>query len=573
MYSITLLVTIAEASKSSNENVRNQVPEAIRESRTLVLCPPSLIDNWYDEFLMWTPKPRSNNVGELHKVTSSIGLPDRLYEIQEWSDNGGVLLLGYSTFRDLISNKTRKGTIGRPLSEEQHRKVLDQLLQRPNIVVADEAHALKARASEIAHATKRFRTESRIALTGSPLANNLEEYFAVIDWVAPKYLGDLTEFRSRYVEPITDGLFRDSSAQEKRKGLKMLEVLTRQLQPKVHRADISVLKGRLPGKTEFVIRVPLTDIQEQAYKIYVTHILAGTKSNEPAAQLFLVWFSILRLLCNHPKCFIDRLNENKKALKKNGAKRPEPKKVLRLQGEDLEAAAESLMEASVSELGLPEEMLVEQRKLFENLSQDINSIQLAHKMQLLMQVLDFSEEAGDKVLVFSHSIPTLDYIEQILRRSKRQFERLDGKTRMSARSDLTKEFNSGDSKICLVSTRAGGQGFNLFGANRVVIIDDNFNPMHEQQAIGRAYRLGQQKHVYVYRLTVGGTFEEAMQNQSLFKLQLATRVVDKKNPMRNALKGVRRYLFSPKNVEQQDITQFQDKDELVLDRILASQEK
>ena len=522
---------------------------------------------------MWTPKPQSNNVGEIHKVNSSITLPDRLYEIQEWSDNGGVLLIGYSTFRDLVSNKARKGTEERPLNDEQHRNVLKHLLERPNIVVADEAHAMKSQTTEITQATKRLRTRCRIALTGSPLANNLEEYFAIIDWISPRYLGDLTEFRKKYVEPIKEGLFRESSPYERRKGLKMLEVLKRQLQPKVHRADISVLKGRLKGKTEFVIRVPLTKVQKRAYEIFVEHMLASNKSNEPVTQLFLVWLSLLRLLCNHPKCFIDKLNEPKKELKNRNTRRSEPTKTIAFQGEDLEAAAESLMEAPVSELGLPEEMLAAQRCLFENLEQNITSIQLAHKMKLLMQILNFSEEAGDKVLVFSHSIPTLDYIEQVLRTSKRNYRRLDGRTKMTIRSDLIKDFNNGKSTVCLISTRAGGQGLNLIGANRVVIIDDNFNPMHEEQAIGRAYRIGQQKYVYVYRLIVGGSFEEALQNQSLFKLQLATRVVDKKNPMRNASKGVRQYLFPPKDVEQKDITQYCGKDELVLDRIIANEEE
>ena len=135
---------------------------------------------------------------------------------------------------------------------------------------------------------------------------------------------------------------------------------------------------------------------------------------------------------------------------------------------------------------------------------------------------------------------------------------------------MTKVFNEGNTNVCLVSTRAGGQGLNLFGANRVVILDDHFNPMWEQQAIGRAYRIGQQKPVYVYRLTVGGTFEQAIQNQALFKEQLATRVVDKKNPNRSALKGAGEYLFPPKEVDREDLSQFLGKDPLVLDRLLAA---
>ena len=125
--------------------------------------------------------------------------------------------------------------------------------------------------------------------------------------------------------------------------------------------------------------------------------------------------------------------------------------------------------------------------------------------------------------------------------------------------------------MCLISTRAGGEGLNLYGANRVVILDDHFNPTYEEQAIGRAYRFGQLKPVYVYRLYVGGTFEDVLRNKSLFKLQLIDRVVDKKTTVRRALRGAKAYLFKPQLCVQRDINGFGEKDVLVLARILAKQ--
>ena len=595
-YRITLLVTIAEASKSPNEKTRNQIPLSLRESRTLVLCPASLVDNWFDEFLMWTPQPSSENIGEIRKITSTLRMPERLYEIREWSEKGGILILAYTLFSQLIINRV-SGKEKKPiLAAEEHTTVLHSLLKGPNIVVADEAHAMKLPKSETHKTTKRFRTQSRIALTGSPLANNLDEYFSIIDWIAPGYLGAREEFSYKYKEPIEAGLYQDSSPSERRKGLKMLQVLKTELEPKVNRADISALKGRLPGKTEFVIRVPLTDLQKQAYSLYVKSMLAASKATEPGAATLWAWLAILRLLCNHPKCFRDKLMDKyngpkgglKREVKRDGlAKKGRPKnKNMDRQVDqsevaaspttelvEIETQADSLLEATVTELGLSEKMFEEQMTLFAGLTEPLDSIDLAHKMRVLTQILDFSEEAKDKVLVFSHSLSTLDFVEEFLTKSKRRFMRLDGQTKMSSRNQMTKDFNDGSAMICLISTRAGGQGINLYGANRVVLIDDHFNPMHEEQAIGRAYRFGQRKHVYVYRLTVGGTFEEALQNQSLFKLQLATRVVDKKNPTRHAIKGFGQYLFMPKFVGQKDIMHYSDKDELVLARILASQEE
>ena len=575
--SITLLVTIIEASNHSDVRIRDQIPVPLQTSRTLVLCPPSLINNWFDEFLMWTPETVSVHIGKIRKVSSSLKPQERINDIKQWAETGGVLLLGYTTFKDLVLNKPRSksGEQTRSLAEEEHEEICTILLEYPNIVVADEAHAMKRQANDVAKAVRQIKTGSRIALTGSPLSNNLEEYYSIVDWVAPNYLGGRIEFRSKYVEPISQGLYADATNFDKRKGLKMLQVLKAELDPKVLRADISVLKKLLGGKTEFVIRVPLTEVQLGAYKLYVDYMLSASNSKEPGSARMWAWLAILGLLCNHPQCFLNKITEKEPDTKKRKKKLKAPSSRATTNAEDpasVEADAEALLQESAVNLGIPQSMVDEQVAWFSKLSVPIESINLAYKMQVLFQILKFSVAVGDKTLVFSHSLNTLNYIGDQLKRKTMAYARLDGETKMGSRQQLTNDFNSRDVDVCLISTRAGGQGLNLFGANRVVILDEHFNPMHEEQAIGRAYRIGQSKHVYVYRLTVGGTFEQALQDQSLFKLQLATRVVDKKNPQRHALKGTRQYLFAPKVLEQKDLKKFERMDSAVLDKILASQE-
>ncbi|MCJ1282973.1 hypothetical protein MMC26_002300 [Xylographa opegraphella] len=579
MQVITLLVTIAEASQHTNEIVSNQVPEDLRKTRALILCPPSLVDNWYDEVLMWMPGAASTILGDIHKISAAITPSQRLAEIQKWADNGGVLLVGYNMFKNLVHNKPRGKTESKKqsLTDEEHERARSQLLKLPTVIVADEAHTIKTRNSDISKAVQGFASKRRIALTGSPLANNLMEYYTIIDWIAPGYLGSRAEFSYKYVEPISDGLFADATQYHKRKGLKMLQVLKAELAPKVHRADVGILKGRLKGKTEFVLRVPLTQLQHDSYKLYVDYMLTAIKSKEPGSARLWAWLAILRLLCNHPLCFKHKLMEEpkKQKIKKNMVKLTKPRE-LESQTETavaLEEDIDELLEDSVENVGLPKAMIDEQIARLAQESIPIDSIAFAHKMQLLLQIIELSIAVHDKVLVFSHNLDTLDYVGNLLRKNSYAYERLDGKTNMSSRQQLTKDFNQVKSvNVCLISTRAGGQGLNLFGANRVIIMDDTFNPMYEEQAIGRAYRIGQLKHVFVYRLTVGGTFEQALQDQSLFKLQLATRVVDKKNPMRHALKGAREYLFEPKAVEQKDLREFVGKDVNVLDKILASED-
>lgn len=125
----------------------------------------------------------------------------------------------------------------------------------------------------------------------------------------------------------------------------------------------------------------------------------------------------------------------------------------------------------------------------------------------------------------------------------------------------------------LISTKAGGQGLNIQSANRVVIFDFGFNPAWEEQAIGRAYRFGQQKPVFVYRFVTGGTYEANIYNTQMFKISLANRVVDKKNSTRNAVKNTKKYLYPPKQVNHEDLTTELELnlDPKVLSRVMAAQ--
>ena len=573
MQVIALLVTLSEAARSSNQNLRNQVPPGLCESRTLILCPPALVENWWDECLLWPPLPLSDNIGELRKVTSTMKQTDRLIEIDAWSKGGGILLLGYDTFKGLIHNGSRISSKTKekkaPLDDQQQEMVGKALLERPTLVVADEAHQFKSKSSRLNLAMNKIKTKSRIALTGSPLNNNLGEYHSLIDWIAPGYLGNYTEFKATYEEPIREGLYQDSTVSQYRESRKRLKALELEMEPKVHRVNISCLHAELKGKSEFVIRVPLTELQRKLYCIYAERMLAASSGREPGLTTLWSWLNFLRLLCNHPKCYMDRL------LARNHGPRgtepaPQKKKALTYLAEETFVGSEdeaAISDEPVSRLALSQ-IKDESQKVLESQVGPIDALFLSHKAQVLMNILNISQDAHDKILVFSHSIPTLDYIGEELLKMHKLFVRIDGKVHTQKRQSMTKAFNEGDTNICLVSTRAGGQGLNLFGANRVVILDDHFNPMWEQQAIGRAYRIGQKKHVYVYRLTVAGTFEQAIQNQALFKEQLATRVVDKINPNRSALRGAGDYLFPPKIVSQEDLSQFRGKD-LVLDRLLG----
>ncbi|SZF01371.1 unnamed protein product [Blumeria hordei] len=558
MQTITLLVAIAEATCSADPLVSSQIPDCLRESKTLILCPPSLVNNWMDELLVWVP---NNLLGELRKVDSSIKyLQQRLQTINDWYDEGGILVIGYEMFRDLINYKNKS------ISEPENDQVSQWLLEGPNIIIADEAHRMKNTKAAITIAASKFRSKSRIALTGSPLANSVEEYHTMIEWVAPNYLGPIVEFRAKYVVPIQAGNYQNSTSFERRKSLKMLGVLSADLAPKVHRADMSVLKNDLPPKKEFVITVPLTDIQKEAYSIFVRSMMAGknyatTKSGDVATTTVWHWLAVLSLLCNHPECFRRKLLKRKEEARNEAADT--------VHGTDNEEGVFDL-NAPIWKVGVSQELVDAENKIFDSRT-SLDSVQTSNKVLLLCQILDSCKAVGEKALVFSQSIPTLDFLEDTFKRQNRNYARLDGSTNISKRQGQTKDFNNGNTNVFLISTAAGGLGLNLQGANRVIIFDFKFNPIMEEQAIGRAYRIGQKKPTFVYRFIAGGTFEDSVHNKTVFKTQLASRVVDKKNPIAWANKKASEFLFEPKTVPEKDLSEFEGMDPSVLDPLLRIQ--
>jgi SNF2 family DNA or RNA helicase len=333
--------------------------------------------------------------------------------------------------------------------------------------------------------------------------------------------------------------------------------------PKVHRVDMSVLSDVLPPKKEFVITVPLTDLQIKAYSLYVQSMISGavhfsTKSGKVKQTTLWNWLAILSLLCNHPSCFNAKLNQREEDAEKgvaaSGTSTP-----LSLETTDTEEAIVADINTPNWKAGVSEELVRDMTKLFKDEAFDLDAVDLSFKVKILCQILDASRLARDKTLVFSHSIPTLNFLEKLCIQQGRNFARLDGKTLMSKRQAQTKDFNNSKVELYLISTRAGGLGLNLPGANRVVIFDFQFNPIMEEQAIGRAYRIGQKKNTFVYRFISGGTFEELVHNKVVFKSQLSARVVDKKNPVAWATKSLGEFLCEPKDVAQKDLSEFKGK--------------
>ncbi|KAF2084663.1 hypothetical protein K490DRAFT_48623, partial [Saccharata proteae CBS 121410] len=563
MQAITFLIAISGAAKSSAQNVKNQLPESLRIPRSmrfaryLVLCPASLVVNWVNELELWTKSSTARkSLGHTRYIDAMTIPEERIIRIAQWYDKGGVLVMSYNLLRDYLSPDTAKQL----LPESARKQASTHLVEGPSVIIADEAHAFRNAASKTRQAVMRFESKSRIALTGSPLSNNLDEYWSIIDWISPGYLGTAAEFKDHYVNPIQAGSYLDSTKPEIRQAKKKLAVLKQDIEPKTNRADITVLKDVLKSKTEFLIVVPLTDLQEHMYRACIEHI--DLTSEQGGNARLWKWMTVLGQICNHPRASYAQLQSKSQ---KNGigssnkGNASGEDDIMEQQEEDDE---EELPHESRDVLNVVEELVRRHG--------DISSPDLSYKTALFLRILEYTRNLCDRVLAFSHRLPTLDYLETVLKEHKVKYARLDGATPMRLRPAMMASFNNGAYDVLLISTTAGGLGINLTGANRVIIFDAGFNPQHEEQAIGRAYRLGQQKDVFVYRFLIGGTLEPTLWNQNLYKMQLASKVVDTKNPQRLADK-MRKYLFLPGEVQQEDLTKSQGKDKHVLDRILAEQ--
>lgn len=310
----------------------------------------------------------------------------------------------------------------------------------------------------------------------------------------------------------------------------------------MHRKTVATLKDSLPPKTEYIIYLDIRSVQRE---VYLSHLAVVSGAGAGGDQAPVMWALIrtLGLLLAHP-LILERVLKQKL----QGSGQPE-----KVEGSDFALLPHQAASTTLDALA----------------AHQYADLKSSFKMLALFKIIEETTKLGENLLVFTQSIPSLDFIETICRQKKLAYKRLDGKTEVNKRQAQVKAFNEGSGgQVYLISTTAGGIGLNIYGASRVVIFDFQHSPVHEQQAIGRAYRIGQTRPVVVYWLICDGTFEKTLHNQQVFKNQLASRVVDKKNPLPKAT-SLRRYFAEPQQAEHQDTTAYLGRD-AILDALLQS---
>ncbi|XP_075420286.1 DNA excision repair protein ERCC-6 isoform X2 [Tenrec ecaudatus] len=345
-------------------------------------------------------------------------------------------------------------------------------------VILDEGHKIRNPNAAITLACKQFRTPHRLILSGSPMQNNLRELWSLFDFVFPGKLGTLPVFMEQFSVPITMGGYSNASPVQVKTAYKCACVLRDTINPYLLRRMKSDVKMSLslPDKNEQVLFCRLTDEQHKVYQTFIDskevyRILNGEM------QIFS-GLTTLRKICNHPDLF------------SGGPRNPG---------------------------GLPDDELKEDQFGYWKRS---------GKMIVVESLLKIWHKQGQRVLLFSQSRQMLDIFEVFLRTQKYSYLKMDGMTTIASRQPLITRYNEDTSIfVFLLTTRVGGLGVNLTGANRVIIYDPDWNPSTDTQARERAWRIGQKKQVTVYRLLTAGTIEEKIYHRQIFKQFLTNRVL------------------------------------------------
>ena len=309
-----------------------------------------------------------------------------------------------------------------------------------DLIMCDEGHKLKNATSKITLAVKSMPAKQRIILSGTPIQNDLQEFFVVMDVVNPGVLGSLQSFKRVFEQPINKCHDRSSSEIAREEGMMRAQELANRCNMFILRRPSSTLIPYLPPRVEQVVFCRLAPLQERLYRHFLSsrRFMKDLMGGKQAYAFQCI--QMLQQLCNHPalihqKC-VAAANDEEDFL--HGADRLFPK--------DFDPSA--------------------------------CQVEFSGKIQLLDQMLTTirNAEKKTKVVVVSNFTKTLDVIEQMLVVKKHKFLRLDGSTDRAKRMVNVDRFNNPHAPefVFLLSSKAGGVGLNLIGASRLILFDPDW---------------------------------------------------------------------------------------------------
>lgn len=438
LMTITLLWTLLKQNPFVNEQ------PIIK--RALIVCPVTLITNWKKEFRKWLGHDRIGVFTLDSKSNLQAFVSGRCYQ---------VMIVGYEKLRS-ISADLKKASI--------------------DIIICDEGHRLKTATNKSAQAILSLQTDRRVILSGTPIQNDLGEFFTMVDFLNPGILGTYSTFKREFELPIIKSRQPEAMKKDIEKGTKRSTELSRLTRLFTLRRTAATLDKYLPPKTDTVLFCKPTPQQTRLYKelLESNMIRSCLGSADPSDHLRAI--TMLKKVCNSPALI---LND----------------------------------EFDIFKLKIPGTLSTGSGKL--NVLEDF--------------LLRLYAESDEKVVIVSGYTKTLDIIQEKLEDLNFAFSRLDGSTPAVKRQPMVDAFNRCGQKqgfVFLLSAKSGGTGLNLIGASRLFLFDTDWNPSVDLQAMARVHRDGQKRPVFIYRLLTTGTMDEKIYQRQTTKQGLADTFMD-----------------------------------------------
>ncbi|KAJ3826895.1 SNF2 family N-terminal domain-containing protein [Lentinula raphanica] len=444
-------------------------------SKALIVCPVTLINNWKAEFHKWLGRDR---VGV--SVCDKDAAAAKTFAS---SPRQQVLIVGYERLRSVIKEIKTCGV---------------------GLIICDEGHRLKSSKAKTSTVFKELSTLRRVILSGTPIQNDLGEFHSMVDFCNPGLLDEYPAFRRLYEVPILKSRAPGCTTKELELGEKRSAQLSNIAKSFVLRREATILGNYLPPKHEYVVFVRPTALQLSIF----AKVLDPNKVddfvdyNSTAESLALI--NILTKISSSPillKAVMDKNHSQHNV-------------------DDLRRAN-----------------LAEALQLIPSHSQ-IEDLSLSGKMIALSRLLAYiKQETDEKCVLVSHYTSTLNILESFCKKKNYSYFRLDGQTPAAKRQEYVTSFNKTNQRtsfIFLLSSKAGGTGINLVGASRLCLIDSDWNPSHDLQAMARCHRDGQKRPVFIYRFLTAGTIDEKIYQRQIIKLGLSNALMGSDNSKANS---------------------------------------
>ena len=381
------------------------------------------------------------------------------------------------------------------------------------------------------------------------MQNRVGELWATFDFLMPNFLGSHSSFSKSFGKPIEKGQRPGATAVAIGQAMEKLKHLHQQVLPFILRREKDQVLQDLPPKCITDVPCLLSPSQLTLYKSFcngpeakeslgslqrAVDAVQGNSAERSASfgleSNVLRSLLYLRLICTHPKLVETKVGSTRDLAESAELKRSG--KLLALHdllqtagicADDMTPADGDASTFYTDDAG-DEESVDAATELISSTNDDIDVgtfPALAPKSKL------------SKCLIFAQYSQSLDVVENFLFKPHIQslrYLRLDGTVPLEKRAEVVDTFNNDESiRVMLLTTRVGGLGLNLTGANKVIFLEHDYNPHADLQAMDRAHRLGQTKSVDVYRLISTDTIEEKIMALQRVKLQMSEAIVNSEN--------------------------------------------